>query len=232
MARQNWPNLLYEDREIIVIDKPAGQLTVATESQRAGTAWRQVTDYLQIRNKRARACVVHRLDRDTSGVLLFTKEDSLRRALQDNWNELVETRQYLAVVSGCPPKEKGTVHSFLLENKAHVVYSAPESRGGKEAITHYEVLAQRKGYSLLRVNLDTGRKNQIRVHMADLGCPVVGDTKYGAGRGDSPLRRLGLHAQCLRLRHPVTGKELTFTAPTPAEFERLFPKTAKEEEYR
>lgn len=228
MARQNWPKVLYEDWEIIVIDKPAGLLTVATEAQRSNTAWRQVTDYLQIRNKRARAYVVHRLDRDTSGVLLFAKEDGLRRAFQDKWNELVVTRRYLAVVDGQPPEESGTVRSFLLENKAHIVYSAPEHRGGKEAVTHYRVLDRRRGCSLLQVDLDTGRKNQIRVHMADLGCPVVGDKKYGS-KGDSPLRRLGLHAQCLSLRHPVTGKVLTFESQMPVEFSRFFPQKSPQE---
>ena len=175
-----------------------------------------------------RACVVHRLDRDTSGVLLFAKEDGLRRAFQDKWNELVVTRRYLAVVDGQPPEESGTVRSFLLENKAHIVYSAPEHRGGKEAVTHYQVLDRRRGCSLIQVDLDTGRKNQIRVHMADLGCPVVGDKKYGS-KGDSPLHRLGLHAQCLSLRHPVTGKVITFESPMPAEFSRFFPQKLPQE---
>ena len=221
MARQNRPDILYEDAELIAINKPAGLLSVATDAQRSVTAWRQVTDYLQIRNKRARAYVVHRLDRDTSGVLLFAKNDKLRLALQERWNELVTCRGYLAVVSGAPPKEEDTIRTWLLENRAHIVYSAPKSKGGKEAVTRYRVLERRRGFALLDVEIDTGRKNQIRVHMADLGCPVVGDKKYGDG--SDPLRRLGLHAGRLELTHPVTGRELSFTAPTPREFERLFP---------
>lgn len=221
MVRQNRPDILYEDAELIAINKPAGLLSVATDAQRSVTAWRQVTDYLQIRNKRARAYVVHRLDRDTSGVLLFAKNDKLRLALQERWNELVTCRGYLAVVSGAPPKEEDTIRTWLLENRAHIVYSAPKSKGGKEAVTRYRVLERRRGFALLDVEIDTGRKNQIRVHMADLGRPVVGDKKYGDG--SDPLRRLGLHAGRLELTHPVTGRELSFTAPTPREFERLFP---------
>ena len=228
MARQNWPEILYEDKELIVINKPAGLLSVATDAQKTVTAWRQVTDYLQIRNKKARAYVVHRLDRDTSGVILFAKNEKLKLALQDKWNELVSCRGYLAVVSGKPPKQEDTVCTYLLENKAHIVYSAPKSKGGKQAVTRYKVLKSRKGFTLVDVQIETGRKNQIRVHMADLGCPVVGDKKYGDGT--DPLRRLGLHAGTLMLRHPMTGQELSFTAPEPKEFERLFPNQKTEEE--
>lgn len=221
MTSRHRPHILYEDAELIAIHKPAGLLSVATDSQRSVTAWRQVTDYLQSRNKAARAWVVHRLDRDTSGVLLFAKNQPLKLALQARWNELVTYRGYLAVVAGRPPEEAGLVRTWLLENRAHMVYSAPKHKGGKEAVTRYRVLARRGGFSLLEVEIDTGRKNQIRVHMADLGCPIVGDRKYGDGQ--SPLRRLGLHAGRLDLTHPVTGRPLSFTAPTPPEFERLFP---------
>lgn len=227
MARQNRPCILYEDGELIAINKPAGLLSVATDAQRTATAWRQVTDYLRIRDKRARAHVVHRLDRDTSGVLLFAKNEKLKLALQERWNDLVSCRGYQAVVAGRPPRDEGTVRTWLLENQAHIVYSAPKRKGGKEAVTRYRVVESRKGFTLLDVEIDTGRKNQIRVHMADLGCPVAGDKKYG--NGADPLRRLGLHAGKLVLTHPVTGKELSFTALLPQEFKRLFPdKTPKE----
>lgn len=228
MARQKWPEILYEDKELIAINKPAGLLTVAAGVPGAPTAWRQVTDYLQVRNKRSRAHVVHRLDRDTSGVLLFSKKEELKEALQERWNELVVCRGYTAVVEGRPEEEEGTIRTFLLENRAHVVYSAPQYRGGKEAITHYKAVRSRKGFTLVDVRIDTGRKNQIRVHMADLGCPVVGDKKYG--KGADPLRRLGLHAGKLELHHPGTGEKLCFEAPLPKEFYRLFPeKNIKEE---
>lgn len=229
MAKKHWPEIIYEDKEIIVINKPAGLLSIATEAQWNATAWRQVTDYLQVRNKRARAFIVHRLDRDTSGVLLFAKKEEIKLALQESWNEIVTCRGYTAVVSGQPPKEEDTITTYLLENKAHIVYSAPKSKGGKEAVTCYRRLSSRKGFSLLDIEIKTGRKNQIRVHMKEAGCPVVGDKKYGAGA--DPLRRLGLHAGRLSLRHPVTGAELSFEAPIPVEFTRLFPpKPAKETE--
>lgn len=227
MAKKNWPEILYEDKELIVINKPAGQLTVAADGPTTLTAWRQVTDYLQIRNKKARAQVVHRLDRDTSGVLLFAKNEGLKLAFQEKWNELVTCRGYAAVVDGKPEQEEGTIRTFLLENKAHIVYSAPERKGGKEAITHYKAVESRKGFTLMDVRIDTGRKNQIRVHMKDLGCPVVGDKKYGSGA--DPLRRLGLHAGVLEVHHPKTGALLRFEAPLPPEFTRLFPQKMTKE---
>ncbi len=228
MARMNWPVILYEDQELLVVDKPAGQLSVATDTSWKNTAYRQAADYIRIRNKRARLFLVHRLDRDTSGVLLFAKSESVKQALQKDWNHLVTWRGYQAIVVGRPPKEAGTLRSYLLENQAHKVYSAPERKGGKLAVTHYRILGERKGYSLLDLNIDTGRKNQIRVQLSDLGCPVAGDRKYG-GLQD-PIGRLALHAGKLTLTHPVKGEEYSFAAELPREFGRLFPaKTPKEE---
>ncbi len=229
MARMNWPTILYEDHEFLVIDKPAGQLSVATEGSQ-NTAYRQATDYIRIRNKRARLFIVHRLDRDTSGVLLFAKNEALKLALQENWNELVRRRGYQAIVAGKPPKEADTLRSYLLENRAHIVYSAQEKKGGKLAVTHYRFLKERKGYSLLDLSIDTGRKNQIRVQLADLGCPVAGDRKYGAGKAGDPIRRLALHAGNLILLHPINGQEYSFTAQLPREFGRLFPEKFPKEE--
>lgn len=221
MARRDRPAILYEDSELIVIHKPAGLLTVAAGVPGAPTAWREVTDYLRSRDRRARAQVVHRLDRDTSGVLLFAKNEPLKLAFQQRWNELVTLREYTAVVEGRPPQEQGSIRTFLLENRAHRVYSAPERLGGKLAVTHYRLLQSRRGLCLLEVRIDTGRKNQIRVHLAELGCPVTGDKKYGLGAG--PLGRLGLHAGVLEVRHPKSGALLRFEAPLPGEFTRLFP---------
>ncbi len=229
MARQNWPSILYEDKELLVINKPAGQLSIATDMLRQETAYSQATDYIRIRNKKARLFIVHRLDRDTSGVLLFAKNEGIKLALQEKWNQIVSRRGYQAIVAGKPEREEDTLCSYLLENKAHVVYSAPEKKGGKLAITHYRFLRERKGYSLLDLSIDTGRKNQIRVQLADLGHPVAGDKKYGEGKGGNPIGRLGLHAGRLTLTHPKTGKELDFMAPLPKEFERLFPNPVSKE---
>lgn len=213
-------DLLYEDDEIIVIDKPAGLLSIATEKEKNLTAYHIVTDYVKEKNNQNRIFIIHRLDKDTSGVLMFAKTEGAKRAFQDHWEDIVKLRRYLAVVEGVPEVPSGTVRSFLRETATHLVYSSSDNTG-KEAITHYKVLKSGEAYALLDVQIDTGRKNQIRVHMKDMGHPVAGDKKYGAST--NPMRRLGLHACELRLNHPETGQELCFTAKTPKEFKRMFP---------
>ncbi len=211
--------ILYEDEEILVVDKPAGLLSMANERERYRTAYRMATDYMSRKNPRGRVFIVHRLDRDTSGVLLFAKSEAVKRAYQDNWGELVRRRGYLAVVEGRMEKAQGTVRSRLRETTAHRVYSAAPGQDGREAVTRFTLQESGKRYSLLEVDIDTGRKNQIRVHMADLGHPVVGDRKYGAVA--SPLNRLCLHAHILELVNPVTGRDMLFKAPVPKDFYRL-----------
>lgn len=209
--------ILFEDEQLLVIDKPAGLLSMASDKEKVRTAYRQVTEYVRATNPRARVFIVHRLDRDTSGVLLFAKDETTKRAFQDNWEKIVRRRGYTAVVEGAPPKEADTIRTLLRENNVHKVYSVPY--GGKEAITHYKTLQQGKEYALLEVDIDTGRKNQIRVHLSEMGCPVAGDRTYGAAT--DPLRRLCLHAHELRLQHPITGQELFFRAPLPRGFTKL-----------
>lgn len=211
--------ILYEDEEILVVDKPAGLLSMANERERYRTAYRMATDYMSRKNPRGRVFIVHRLDRDTSGVLLFAKSEAVKRAYQDNWGELVRRRGYLAVVEGRMEKAQGTVRSRLRETTAHRVYSAAPGQDGREAVTRFTLQESGKRYSLLEVDIDTGRKNQIRVHMADLRHPVVGDRKYGAAA--SPLNRLCLHAHILELVNPVTGRDMLFKAPVPKDFYRL-----------
>lgn len=207
--------ILYEDDNLLVIDKPAGLLAVASDREKNRTAYRAVSDYMK--GKGGRVFVIHRLDKDTSGVLLFAKSEKVKRAYQDNWDSLVRERAYLALVEGSPKSAEGTIHSWLKETETHLVYSTDHPAGNaKEAVTHYRVLAQKGAFSLLAVSLDTGRKNQIRVHMKDLGTPVTGDKKYGAGA--NPLGRLGLHAHVVRVIDPFTQKEMTFTAPPPKGF--------------
>lgn len=215
--------ILYEDRDLLAIHKPAGLLTVATDLEREDTAYRMLTDYVHAENPGARVFLVHRLDRDTSGVLLFARREPVKRALQDRWSQAVLTRGYSALVEGVPPEKSGTVRSFLHETKLHMVYSG--GKGGKEAVTRYRVRLQGGQYALLDLELATGRKNQIRVHMHDLGCPVAGDRKYGAAT--DPLKRLCLHAGLLRLRHPVTGEELTLAAPEPPGFRQILERAAR-----
>jgi len=213
--------VLYEDEGLLVVHKPAGLLSVATDAQKNRTAYRLAADYLRARDPRARLFVVHRLDRDTSGVLLFAKSEELKNALQEDWNGLVKRRGYLAAVEGEDLPSSGVCRSLLTENRVHRVYSTKGDQG-KEAVTWFIVLDRRRGYALLSVDLDTGRKNQIRAHLSELGYPVVGDDKYGA-RSD-PMGRLGLHARELTLTDPRTGKLLTFTAPPPEGFRRMFPR--------
>lgn len=217
--------ILYQDRDLIAIDKPAGLLTVGHEGERQRTAYRLLADTLRDGSREKKLFVVHRLDRDTSGAVLFARNEEMKRALQEDWDSLVKERIYLAVTVGAPEREEGVVRSWLRETSTRVVYSGGPGSGAKEAITRYKVLARSGEYALVRVALDTGRKNQIRVHMADLGCPVAGDKKYGDGSG--PMDRLALHAVRLTLTDSRTGAPLTVTAPVPKSFLRLFPNAEK-----
>lgn len=211
--------ILYEDNQLLAVDKPAGLLTIATAAERTRTAYYQLTDYVRRGNARRRIFVVHRLDRDTSGVLLVAKSEDMKRALQDGWNERALQRGYLAVAEGAPRDATGVVTSWLKENRAGMVYSAPKAGDGQQAITEYRLLGEKGGYALMALNLKTGRRNQIRVHLSDLGCPVAGDKKYGAAT--NPLNRLCLHAHVLELIHPTTGRPIRFDCPPPPRFYTL-----------
>ena len=209
--------ILYEDGRLLVIAKPASLLSMASDKEKLRTAYRMATDYVRKTDSSSRIFIVHRLDRDTSGVLLFAKDEETKRAYQDNWDRLVGRRGYLAVVEGRPPRESDTIRTLLRENAAHKVYSVPS--GGKEAITHYTTLSRGREYALLEVDIDTGRKNQIRAHLSELGCPVAGDRDYGAAT--DPLGRLCLHAHELRLTDPFTGEARLFRAEAPGSFAAL-----------
>ena len=211
--------ILYEDREIVVVNKASGLLTVSTDKVRENTAYYLLTSYVRrgIQKSRNRVFIVHRLDKDTSGVIVFAKNELAKRYLQDEWHGFRKT--YYAVVCGAPREKAGTISSYLAENRAHRVYSVNDPRKGKLARTGYRLLHGSGKYSLLEINLLTGRKNQIRVHLSDLGCPVYGDRKYG--KKQRGAKRLALHAASLTIRHPHTRDEMTFTADTPAYFESL-----------
>jgi 23S rRNA pseudouridine1911/1915/1917 synthase len=213
--------ILHEDNDLIVIEKEPGLLSIASEDEKHLTAYRQLTDYVRNVNPKNRIFVVHRLDRDTSGVMVFAKNKEAQQTLQNSWQESVRERAYIALVEGAVKKD-GTVTSWLTENKMFMVYSSPKPNDGKKAITHYKVLQSNRNFSLLQVNLDTGRKNQIRVHMSDIGHPVVGDKKYGSR--NNAIGRLGLHANAIELKHPTTGESMRFESKTPASFTRPFNK--------
>lgn len=219
-TRSNLP-IIYEDEEIIVINKPSGLLSIASDKEKGSTAYRMLSDYVQQKDKHNRVFVVHRLDEDTSGVLMVAKNPKIQQALQDNWNDIVTKRGYYAIVEGSMPQKSGTIKSYLKKNAQNMMYSSKD-KNGQLSVTHYNVMQDNGEYSLLDVNIDTGRKNQIRVHLGDLGHHVIGDDKYGDPA--NPIKRLGLHAYCLELTHPITGKKMKFTAPTPKEFGIIFPK--------
>ena len=212
--------LLYEDEHLIVVNKPAKLLSVATEKERRRTAYHAVRDYVKSQHIDNRVFVLHRLDRDTSGVLMFAKDAQTKELFQSRWNEIILRRGYQAVVEGRPPRDRDTIRSFLVETKTHLSFSGQPGPGAREAVTHYQVQRTGSGYSLLDLSIDTGRKNQIRVHMKDLGCPIAGDKQYGAAT--NPIGRLCLHAGELAFRHPVTGQEMRFTAKMPRDFNRVF----------
>lgn len=211
--------IIYEDEDFVAIDKPAGLLSVESDKERE-CAYGYVTDYLQMRDKNARAFVLHRIDKETSGVLIFAKDIKVHSMLKMHWNEQVQTREYYAVAEGIFEKKADTLTAYLKENVNNLVYVTNDPTGQK-AITHYEVLKENAQYSLLRVKIDTGRKNQIRAQMKALGHSVVGDDKYGSGN-KNPLDRLGLHASKLEFIHPATKELISITAGVPAAFRTLF----------
>lgn len=210
--------IVHEDDDIIVVNKGYGLLSMADDTNRKQeTAYSILRDYLKKKHPDNKLFIVHRLDRDTSGLMLFAKTLQAKEALQYNWNNMVLERKYVCVVEGTPETEEGAVRSYLLENSKHEVYSMPDdSKGGKLAVTRYRTLSSRKGFSLMECQLDTGRKNQIRVHMKQLGCPISGDKRYGGHT--SPIHRMALHAQTLNFAHPVTRRLMQFSTPIPAPF--------------
>lgn len=211
-------DIIYEDKDIIVINKPSGLLTVATEKEKNKTAYHLVMEYLKKKNKNNRIFIIHRLDKDTSGIIMFAKNERAKHLYQDNWNDIVKKRCYYAVIDGKMENKEGMIKSYLKEN-GNMVYSVKD-RSGKLAITEYKVLKERKNISLLDINLKTGRKNQIRVHMKENKTPILGDLKYG--EKSKLINRLALHAYKLELVNPVTKKLLTFEINMPNEFKTLF----------
>ncbi|MDY0214752.1 MAG: RluA family pseudouridine synthase [Bacilli bacterium] len=211
--------VIFENDEIIVINKPSGLLTIATDKEKVHTAYRLVNEHVQASDKNARIFIVHRLDQDTSGVLMFAKSVEIQNAFQKVWNDIVTKRGYFAIIKGCPKEEKGVIKSYLHKSKTNEMYSGHRTKTGKFAETHYQVTKKGEIYSLLDINILTGRKNQIRVHLKDLGFPILGDKKYDGEK--SPIQRLCLHAYELKIKHPISGKLLNFKANPPKEFNEV-----------
>lgn len=212
--------IVYEDDDIIVVNKGYGLLSVGTDrKQKDITAYSALKDYVKRVHPANKIFIVHRLDRDTSGLMMFAKNAEAQAAMRHNWNNMVLERTYVAVLEGAMEEDSGVVRSRLAENSQYEVYTTNVPGEGKLAVTRYKVLGRANGYTLAEFSLDTGRKNQIRVHAKDLKHPIVGDRKYGAK--SSPIGRLALHARTLRFVHPVTRKDMRFELPVPTRFAGL-----------
>jgi 23S rRNA pseudouridine1911/1915/1917 synthase len=209
-------SILHEDDDLIVIQKQAGLLSIASAQETELTAYRQLMAHVRSKDPKGRVFVVHRLDRDTSGVMMFAKSEKIQQSLQNAWQEAVKERTYVALVEGKVKKQEGTISSWLRESSTLKMYSSHRENDGQHAVTHYKVVQGNSSFSLLEVRLETGRKNQIRVHMEDIGHPIVGDKKYGSK--SKALPRLGLHARVLAFIHPTTEKLMRFETEIPKSF--------------
>ncbi len=208
--------ILHEDQDIIVINKEAGMLSISADDPTEPTAYHQLSEYVKKENPENKIFVVHRLDRDTSGVMLYAKSEEIQQALQNDWKNTVKERIYTALAEGNVPNDQGEISSWISESKGIKMYSNQEDNGGKHAVTHYRKVLGNENYSLLEVELETGRKHQIRVHLKDIGHPIAGDKLYDSET--NPIKRLGLHATTLVLVHPGTNKLVRYTSEVPSSF--------------
>ena len=211
--------LVYEDRHLVVIEKAVGILSMAAGHSSLNVK-SVLDDYFKTTRQKCTAHVVHRLDRDTSGLMIYAKDKETELLLERDWHNIVYDRRYVAVVSGEMEDNEGTISNWLKDNKAYITFSSPVDNGGKWAVTHFHVLNRSINHSLVEYRLETGRKNQIRGHSADMGHPVCGDIKYG--NGDDPIHRLCLHAYVLCFYHPITHERMEFETPIPVAFRKLF----------
>ena len=206
-------NIIYEDKYLIVVSKPDKMLTIANDKEKENTLFHKVSLYLKKKNKNNKVFIVHRLDFDTSGLVIFAKDTKTKKVFQDNWHKVV--RKYIAILNGKLEHEKGIIKSYLKETKTNLVYSTNDSKNGLEAITEYRRILEENNLTLVEINLKTGRKNQIRVHMHDLGHSILGDKKY---ESKSNEHRMYLHAYYLKFEHPVTKKVIELESDIPSKF--------------
>lgn len=212
-------DIIYEDKNIIVVNKPYGLLTVSTEKEKVKTLYHMVSEYVKRANKNNKIFIIHRLDKDTSGIVMFAKSEKIKDLYQKSWNSIVKKRCYFAIINGKMNSSEGVITSYLKENNNHIVYSSKNKADGKLAITEYKVLKEKNNKTLLDINIKTGRKNQIRVHLKENNTPIIGDTKYGI---KDNIKRMYLHAYKLELTDPITKKNVKFETELPKEFEALF----------
>lgn len=217
--KSRYVKVVYEDQYLVVIEKNIGILSMAAGHSTLNVKT-VLDDYFKRSGQKCTAHIVHRLDRDTSGLMIYAKDKQTEMLLEEDWHHTVFDRRYVAVVCGEMEEDEGTIANWLTDNSAYITYSSPVDNGGKYAVTHFHVLRRSTDYSLVEYKLETGRKNQIRVHSADMGHPVCGDIKYG--NGDNPIKRLCLHAYVLSFYHPVTHEPLNFETPIPPHFRHIF----------
>ena len=209
-------DIIYEDKELLVVNKPDHKLTIANDKNKYNTLYHEAREYVKKQNPKNKIFIVHRLDEQTSGVILFAKSEKLKHLLQDNWDSY--KREYIAIVEGHLPKKEDTLRFYLKESKTLEVYVTNNKKDSKLAITNYKVIKENKDNSVLNIDIETGRKNQIRVSLSHIGNPIIGDKKYHAKT--NPIKRLGLHASKLVIINPITKKEMEFTAKTPKVFDK------------
>lgn len=217
--KSRYVKIVYEDQYLVVIEKNIGILSMAAGHSTLNVKT-VLDDYFKRSRQKCTAHIVHRLDRDTSGLMIYAKDKQTEMLLEQDWHNIVFDRRYVAVVSGEMKQDEGTIANWLKDNSAYITYSSPVDNGGKYAVTHFHVLKRSADYSLVEYKLETGRKNQIRVHTADMGHPVCGDVKYG--NGDNPIGRLCLHAYVLSFYHPITHEPMDFETPIPPHFRHIF----------
>ncbi len=217
--KSRYVKIVYEDRYFVVVEKNIGILSMAAGHSSLNVK-SVLDDYFHKSRQRCTAHVVHRLDRDTSGLMVYAKDIQTEQLFEHDWHNIVYDRRYVAIVSGEMEEDDGSISNWLKDNKAYVTYSSPVDNGGKYAVTHFHTLKRTTDHSLVEYRLETGRKNQIRVHSADMGHPVCGDVKYG--NGDDPIHRLCLHAFKLCFYHPVTSERMEFETAIPTSFRHLF----------
>ena len=211
-------DILFEDNHIIVVNKPSGLLTIATPKEKEKTLYHIVRDYVIQKDKNKKIFIVHRLDKDTSGIVIFAKDEKTKNKLQENWNEYVKLREYVGIVYGNIEKKEGKIIQKLNETKTNLVYVSHNNEG-KESITNYKVLKENNNYSMLKIEIETGRKNQIRVALSSINHPIVGDKKYGDKKDKNS--RLYLHANRLKIFYPELKKDILFETSTPTEFKKI-----------
>ena len=214
---KNKLDILYEDKYLLIVNKPANMLTIGTDKEKNNTLYHYTSNYVKNTNKNNKIFIVNRLDKETSGIVVFAKNENIKRAMQDNWNDIVSLRKYIAITHGITD-DKGIIKSYLKENSSHMVYSTNDKNNGKLSITEYKKIKNNKKYSLLEIIIHTGRKNQIRVHMKDINHPIIGDNKYGI---KDNFKRMMLHAYQIKFTHPITNKEVNIISRVDQVFDKV-----------